>query len=284
MLALIVAAVLATNGVISLPARAVVRAPVLHVSGAHRALDVAEFVAIGVRAHSRVDALELRVATDGVWGEWEHVERSAGPDLAADELATGSPEVSEPIWVGKADAWELRGPGAPDAEVLVVRAAGERITLGRPPGGSAAIAATSPNVHLRNEWGARAPKTNPSYASTVKMAFVHHTVDSNAYARGDVPAMLRAIQAYHMDANGWDDIAYNTLVDRFGEIWEGRGGGLERPVIGAHTSGFNTGSTGVAILGEFTEQLPSTAATTAVAEWLAWKLSLTSVDPAARPA
>jgi hypothetical protein len=119
----------------------------------------------------------------------------------------------------------------------------------------------------------------PEYASTVQMAFVHHTVNSNSYGPGDVPGILRAIQAYHMDSNGWNDIGYNFLVDRFGGIWEGRGGGIDRPVVGAHTLGFNTNSTGVAIIGDFTSTPAPNVSIDSAARLLAWKLGLTGADP-----
>jgi len=287
----VVAALVAASGVVTVPVGASVRAAVVAVSRSPRAAAIEPFRLIGVRA-PRVADLELRTSTAGNWGGWEPLEAAAGPDLSSEEpdLSSEEPDlsseemtgramqVSEPVWVGRSDGWELRGPGRADAEVLVVRESGERIALPSSPR-AVARASSAPSVRFRSEWGARTAKTNPSYASSVKMAFVHHTVNSNTYSRGDVPAMLRAIQAYHMDANGWDDMAYNALVDRFGEIWEGRGGGIDRTVIGAHTSGFNTGSTGVAVLGEFTNELPSAAASNGVATWLAWKLPLTGVDP-----
>ena len=274
-----IALCIAGSGVITVPARAYVRAPVVSVSEAVRGRGVDEFRLIGIRSGSSIEGLELRTSTDGEWGPWEALERAAGPDRGNAEAARPDVEVSEPVWVDGADGWQIRGAGADEAQVLVVREAGPRVELPARRPAASARASAAPPVHSRGEWGARAPKTNPSYASTVKMAFVHHTVNSNTYAASDVPSMLRAIQAYHMDANGWDDIAYNTLVDRFGGIWEGRGGGLDRTVIGAHTSGFNTGSTGVAVLGEFGTVAPSAAAAGSVAEWLAWKLPLTSVDP-----
>jgi hypothetical protein len=113
------------------------------------------------------------------------------------------------------------------------------------------------------------------------MAFIHHTVDANGYGPGQVPAMLRAIQAYHQDAQGWGDIGYNFVIDRFGRVWEGRDGGLDRPVIGAHTQGFNTGSVGIAVLGSFSSTLPSDAALTATAQVAGWKLGVAGVSPTA---
>ncbi len=118
--------------------------------------------------------------------------------------------------------------------------------------------------------------------ANVKMAFVHHTAGSNAYGADDVPGILRSDQAYHMDVRGWNDIGYNFLVDRFGRIWEGRAGGTENAVIGAHAEGYNTGSTGVAVLGTFTSAEVPGAAVNAVSRLLGWKLAIHGVDPEGR--
>ncbi len=69
---------------------------------------------------------------------------------------------------------------------------------------------------------------------------MHHTATPNTYTRAEAPGVVRAIYRYHTVSNGWDDIGYNVLIDRFGTVYEGRKGGLESPVIGAHASGWNT--------------------------------------------
>ena len=77
------------------------------------------------------------------------------------------------------------------------------------------------------------------------------------------PAIVKAIQLYHVKGNGWNDIGYSFLVDRFGTVFEGRFGGIERNVVGAHAEGFNTGATGVAVLGEYSSLAVASAARTA---------------------
>ena len=81
------------------------------------------------------------------------------------------------------------------------------------------------------------------------MAFVHHTENPNGYSAGEVPAMLRAIYAFHRYVNGWNDIGYNFVIDLYGRIFEARAGGIDEPVVGAHAGGYNLVSTGVAVLG-----------------------------------
>jgi hypothetical protein len=82
-----------------------------------------------------------------------------------------------------------------------------------------------------------------------------------------------------VQGNGWNDIGYNFLVDRFGTIYEGRFGGIDRNVVGAHALGFNTGSVGIALLGTYGDAKPSAAAQDAIARLIAWRLDLAHVDP-----
>jgi hypothetical protein len=89
---------------------------------------------------------------------------------------------------------------------------------------------------------------------------------------------VRSIQLYHVKGNGWNDIGYNLLVDRFGKVFEGRGGGVDRNVVGAHAEGFNTSSVGVAVIGEYSSTTVPKAAEDALARVLAWRLDLAHVD------
>ena len=97
----------------------------------------------------------------------------------------------------------------------------------------------------------RSAAGTPAYADNVHVAIVHHTAGSNSYTAGQSAAIVRAIEIYHVKGNGWNDIGYNFLVDKYGQIFEGRYGGMTRAVIGAHAMGFNAGSTGVALIGNY---------------------------------
>jgi uncharacterized protein with LGFP repeats len=141
--------------------------------------------------------------------------------------------------------------------------------------------APQPAIVSRAQWGADETlvKEPVEYAPAAKVVFVHHTADSNDYTCAQSPSIIRSIMLYHVKTQGWNDIGYNFLVDKCGTIFEGRAGGVDKPVIGAQTYGFNTNSSGVAVLGTYTSVAPSQAALSAVAKIAAWKLGLTGADP-----
>ena len=94
------------------------------------------------------------------------------------------------------------------------------------------------------------------------MAFVHHTDSGNDYTASEAPAVVRGVYAYHTKSLHWSDVGYNFLIDRYGVIYEGRYGGVSRGVIGAQVLGFNTGSTGISVIGTFTHANPTSASVT----------------------
>ncbi len=116
----------------------------------------------------------------------------------------------------------------------------------------------------------------------MKAAFVHHTASGNGYSCAQAPSAIRGIYRYHVVSMGWRDIGYNFVVDKCGNIYEGRAGGVAKPVLGAHTLGFNTHSMGIALLGSHASAKPSAAAVKAVARLTAWKLGLFGANPRGR--
>ncbi|MFE6491215.1 peptidoglycan recognition protein [Streptomyces sp. NPDC057748] len=138
-----------------------------------------------------------------------------------------------------------------------------------------------PSIVTRKGWGAdeKLRESKFVYTSTVKAAFIHHSATGNNYTCSQAPSVLRGIYRYHVKSSGWRDIGYNFAVDKCGNIYEGRAGGVTRAVLGAHTLGFNTNSMGIAVLGTFTKSNPPAAAVNAVAKLTAWKLGLFGADP-----
>ncbi len=140
-----------------------------------------------------------------------------------------------------------------------------------------------PVIYSRSQWGAderMRDKSSLRYFE-VHAGFVHHTVNSNNYSRDEVPGILRSIYAYHTQSKGWSDVGYNYLVDRFGRIWEGRYGGVDRAVVGAHTLGYNDYAFAMSAIGNYDVKKPSSAVVQAYGALLAWKLSLHGVDASA---
>ncbi|MFD8300888.1 peptidoglycan recognition protein [Streptomyces sp. NPDC059690] len=139
-----------------------------------------------------------------------------------------------------------------------------------------------PPIVSRADWGAdESLSPQPSeYNADVKAVFVHHTDGTNDYSCADSAAIVRSIYAYHTQTNGWNDIGYNFLVDKCGTVFEGRKGGVDLPVLGAHTYGWNRESAGIAVLGDYTTTGATNAALASVARVAAWKLGQYHADPA----
>jgi N-acetylmuramoyl-L-alanine amidase len=203
----------------------------------------------------------------GHWTPWVALRAAGahGPDHPKHTNA------SDPVWVGDADELQLRGRRAKLILqfVAVPTAARRRHVSAR----SAQIAG-APAMITRDQWG---PGFNarvaPSYG-TVQMAFVHHTVNANDYAPEDSAGIVLGIAKYHRDHNGWNDIGYNFLVDKYGQIFEGRGGGIDQPVIGAQAEGWNRLSTGVANIGTFSTVTQTPQAIDSIARLLGWKMTI----------
>ena len=137
-----------------------------------------------------------------------------------------------------------------------------------------------PKIVTRQGWGAdeQIRESGHAYTGTVKAAFVHHTVTGNDYSCGQVPSILRGIYRYHVESLKWRDIGYNFFVDKCGTLYEGRAGGVAKNVQGAHTYGFNENSTGIAVLGTFTDTEPAAEAVRALGALTAWRLGVDAVD------
>ncbi|MER7497690.1 N-acetylmuramoyl-L-alanine amidase [Streptomyces pharetrae] len=141
-----------------------------------------------------------------------------------------------------------------------------------------------PRIVTRRGWGANEKLREKTfiYTKKVKAAFVHHSATGNGYRCSQAPSVIRGIYRYHVKSLGWRDIGYNFVVDKCGKIYEGRAGGVAKPVMGAHTLGFNSNSMGIAVLGTFDSARPTTATVKALGRLTAWKLGLHGADPSGK--
>ncbi len=221
----------------------------------------------------------LRTSGDGKdWSAWTELEMTdIGPDPGSAERSRA--DTTEPLWVGEARFAQVKWDGTPPANARL-----HLLNPGPDPAtaSDAADAAPGmPGIVSRSGWGAdeNLRKCCPSYAQTVKFAVVHHTATSNSYSAADSPAIVRSTYQYHVGVNGWDDVGYNFMIDKYGKVFEGRAGGIRDAVIGAHAQGFNTGSTGASLIGTFQSSDPPGAAMDSLRNLLAWKLDLHHVNP-----
>ncbi|KPI11708.1 N-acetylmuramoyl-L-alanine amidase family 2 [Actinobacteria bacterium OK074] len=232
------------------------------------------------------DGVEVRVRAEATRSR-----ALALPDGLRVELVDPGVEAGSGVGAGPATRAAVRsGSGVPEAAVLpalsrreTVREAVREAESGAGAGAPAIqpFIGPRPRIVTRRGWGADEGLRESGYVYTgkVKAAFVHHTATGNGYKCSQAASVIRGIYRYHVLSSGWRDIGYNFLVDKCGTIYEGRAGGVTKPVLGAHTLGFNTNSMGIAVLGTFTKSRPAAAALKAIARLTAWKLGLYGANP-----
>jgi len=139
----------------------------------------------------------------------------------------------------------------------------------------------APAIISRAEWGADESLRcgSPQYDNGIRAAVVHHTAGSNDYSPLESAGIVKAIYTYHAKTLGWCDIAYNALIDKYGQVFEGSAGGLTKAVEAFHTGGFNRNTWGVAMIGNFNDVPPTPIQLKTVGRLLGWRLGLDGVDP-----
>ncbi|MCR5978855.1 N-acetylmuramoyl-L-alanine amidase [Gordonia jinghuaiqii] len=253
--------------------------------------------------------LTLRAKSpEGAWGPWTVLEQVSHGQKPSAEKPVGT----EPVWVG--DAREVQvaaskdGLAIPAAETqggdlaqLAVGTASEvvttlattafnalKATLISPESllslGSSLLSPLSggPQFVARQQWGADEAIrcSQPAYSPQVRGAIVHHTAGSNDYTPQQSIEIVRGIYAYHAQSLNWCDIGYNVLIDKYGQIFEGAFGGLDRNVEGTHTGGFNKETIGVSMIGNLEEVPPTAAMVSATGRFLRWRLGKAGLNPA----
>jgi hypothetical protein len=242
-----------------------------------------DLVGVAREMHS----VEIRVRDDGgAWSNW--VEQEDGT----------------PIYVGGADQAQVRAPFRPRGRLHFVNVSGTSgsladrlvnsarhaintavISVASTPVAQALKLSPKPPVVSRAAWGADlasggCPPRGPAEYGTVQAAVIHHTVNANDYTPAEAPSIVLGICRFHVYGNGWNDIGYNALVDRYGTLYEGRAGGLKRPVVGAQAQGFNSQTTSIASIGDHTSEAPTPQAQRSIIQFLAWKMGIDHATPA----
>ncbi|XP_032366476.1 peptidoglycan recognition protein 5 [Etheostoma spectabile] len=127
----------------------------------------------------------------------------------------------------------------------------------------------------RQQWGAAAPKKRETLKGSAQRVVIHHTALPRCKGQKECMDRLVSIQRGHMKDRGFDDIGYNFLVGGDGAVYEGRGWG----VVGAHTKGNNDDSLGIAFMGNFKNDTPSTEAMSSVKKLLQSGVSQGFLNP-----
>ncbi|MEV0029242.1 N-acetylmuramoyl-L-alanine amidase [Nocardia sp. NPDC050793] len=272
-------------------------------------------VALTARDLADTRAMVRARQPNGTWGPWYESEPldTRRDDHTPAEGTAGT----EPIYVGntnsvqilvtrKSAATEPQTPGTASGPLHPVPAAaphsGDPAQFTPPsltavlidPGRAAidgalndvagALPGGGPNVITRSQWGADESIRcdEPTYDDSLGGVTVHHTAGRNDYSKAESAGIVRAIYTYHAQTLGWCDIGYHALVDKYGQIFEGRYGGLDRPVQGAHAGGFNENTAGVALMGNHESEAPSDQAVNAVGKFVGWRTRLAGLDPKGR--
>ena len=270
--------------------------PVLRAAAAIPPTQTDSFGLVGITAAEAFDPdtrVVMRVRQDGQWLPWMEVpvsDHMPDPDTEEGQRARYA---TEPVVTDGADGIQVRvdtptGEVPADTEITLLDnpVRPEDAALGSDsPMSSAQAAVNKPTIITRAQWGAdeslRRGKT--TYSDTIKVAFVHHVVSTNDYTPAQAAQQMRNIYSWFTEGIQVNDFGYNFMVDRFGRLYEGRAGGVDRPVVGAHTSGFNSESFAVSFLGNADTLNPDAPAKEkildAISDVIAWKFDIHDVNP-----
>jgi uncharacterized protein with LGFP repeats len=243
---------------------------------------------------------------DGSWGPWFNVEKldGVGPESVVNrgtepvfvgrtttvQIAVTRPDGAAPT--GPVPPTQTAKPGLGYLPANVEQPFGQNINavLISPPQAppdfsplpsAVTVPGQPPNIISRAQWGADESIRcgNAVYDNGIRAAVVHHTAGSNDYAPQESAGIIRSIYEYHTRTLGWCDIAYNALVDKYGQVFEGHAGGVDKPVEGSHTGGFNRNTWGVAMMGNFDTVPPTPIQLRTTARLIGWRLGIDHIDP-----
>lgn len=234
----------------------------------------------------RPDSIEVRaLSIDGTWSNW----------FRLDPISDEETNATEAAWIGESIKTEIRaslyGEDVSDeitahlietSENTEDRNVSTNGSTSRTMTFFSTASTTStyqpgykaPAVISRKSWGANESYAGSTYTrNSTKGIFLHHTAGTNNYTKAQAAQQVRGMYVYHTRTLGWSDLGYNAVVDKYGQIFEGRKGGLEKNVTGAHSLGFNRESFGVSVMGDYSSRSLPSAAIESVSKIVAWKLA-----------
>ncbi len=254
-----------------------------------------DFQLLGLNWHEGIPAetaatMEIRFRTQNHWGDWQALHEDEDGDAPTEGFWTY-------MLTDDSDAFQYRTHLSTQNSGLTPKLSNVSFDLvsgGSPAPLSRLTFNSDAKVHSRKEWGANEnvrlasnfgavagshgedaeadtqldelldhvvtenEKGQPywwplEYPKSVEKIIIHHTATEKNLNHPD--EVMRAIYQYHAVTRGWGDIGYNYIIAPNGEIFEGRFGGPG--VVGAHARNYNTGSVGIALMGNYeTSELP----------------------------
>ena len=215
---------------------------------------------------------------DGSWSEWF--------DADPLDVPTDGTNGTEPIFVEPTHAVQVsmnnvdfNNPDSMNSMEVHFIDGGEGLTGDQSAIDLAAAQTGIPKVISRKGWGAGDKGCAVTYDDKVSAITIHHTAGSNNYTPAQAAGIVRGIWNYHANTLGWCDIGYNALVDKYGNIYEGRKGGFTKAVQGAHAGGFNQNTWGISMMGNYSSVNPSQDTIDAVGQLAGWRAAVAGFDP-----
>lgn len=228
-----------------------------------------EYTGVIVQGYSEAEEITARwryLSEDGTASEWIdlYVVQSAtdggflagypGPDVRTEPLQ---------LWIETSDATSpyIVVAGVFDSRLDADKNAQEPEAVKKFEGASAIPTVTPPPLITRSDWGAGpfvsgSPSPLAPSGTYTNITF-HHAAGFTATTREEGIVQVRAIQEFHQNGRGWSDIGYQFVIDRGGNVYQGRPfmdssttlEEIPRLALGAHVGGANTGNIGICMLG-----------------------------------
>lgn len=133
-------------------------------------------------------------------------------------------------------------------------------------------------------WMPNKNNNNPPDYYPIERIILHYTETPNTDNSKEVSiARIQAIYQYHAVTRGWGDIGYNYIIDRQGNIYQGRYG--ENGVRAAHAfnsitrDNHNVGTIGIALLGNYSSENPPEAMFSSLKKLVGWLAAANGFEP-----